>query len=173
MSKNFRTSRSITQHPLMPINRSQSAWSAMCGDRPGAKTIRTFQKLAFIERLEHDLHRSLAAPCLLWSESRSLSTLRRRDRSRTAQDSLPAADLALPDGIGYPQGDHGRFPTNPSSSSPSPGLAWRDTTLDNIPEEDEDRRMDEWDRWIDRISRDNDPDEVVRMIEERQQRENR
>ena len=39
----------------------------------------------------------------------SLSTLRRGGHPPTAQDSLPAAGPALPDGIGYPQGFNERF----------------------------------------------------------------
>ena len=40
-------------------------------------------------------------------------------------------------------------------------------------EEDEDRKMDEWETWLEAISKDNDPDEVERMIEERQNRQPR
>jgi hypothetical protein len=39
-----------------------------------------------------------------------LSTLCRMGRPTATQDSLPAAGLALPDGLGYPQGSDKRFP---------------------------------------------------------------
>ena len=57
---------------------------------------------------------------------RSLSTLRRQGRPCPAQDSLPAAGYALPDGIGYPRGGCGRFLMLTSHLPPPPGLAWRD-----------------------------------------------
>ena len=47
-------------------------------------------------------------------------------RPRQTQDSLPAADYALPGGIGYPQGGYERFLMLVSHLPPPPGLAWRD-----------------------------------------------
>src|SRR5260370_22389544 len=41
----------------------------------------------------------------------SLSTLRRASHLAATQDSFSGAGQALPDGIGYPQGSHERFPS--------------------------------------------------------------
>jgi hypothetical protein len=57
------------------------------------------------------------------AQSHSFSTrclrLAVADYSATTQDSLPAAGLALPDGLGYPQGSNERFQSlRPTSSRP-------------------------------------------------------
>ena len=61
---------------------------------------------------------------------RSLSTLRRQGHPCPAQDSLPAAGYALPDGICYPRGGYERFLMPISHLPPFPGLAWRDDNQD-------------------------------------------
>ena len=58
-----------------------------------------------------------------------LSTLRRMGRPNTTQDSLPAAGLALPDGLEYPQGSNERFRGVSYISASFPKLSWRKVSL--------------------------------------------
>ena len=55
----------------------------------------------------------------------SLCTLRRVDRSTTAQHALPGAGQAFPGRLDYLQGSNRRFPS--TSLPPSPSLAWRES----------------------------------------------
>ena len=57
--------------------------------------------------------------------SSSLCTLRRVDRSTTAQHALPGAGQAFPDRLYYLQGSNRRFQS--TSHPPSPSLAWRES----------------------------------------------